>query len=505
MTKKRYEITRYFVQVGSRAVHYRHAGYGQPVILIHQSPKSSAELEAFISALAPHFSVYAPDTPGYGLSDPLADTNANIDDFVDALVALFDALTLTSPVIYGSHSGAIFGVRLAMRYPHRVGGLIANGILINDRATREDLVSHYFPQFEPQWSGEHLTRVWSRIRDQHCFYPWYRRQADSRIHWPATIEEMHDSAIEILAAAEHYQTGYRAVLEYDIQPDIAALAVPALLIVAKSDVLVNYVPLYPPLPDNVTVSVPDDYVAIPIESIEFIYNHCSCEQTMPVSQGQLPHPTKRFIEISGELLYCQFFGEPTAPPLLLVHDLFQSSRQCQPLIDKLSETHWVIAVDLPGHGYSVSNAISTNEVATVLLALLQQLQTLHIDVVFVGRSGLFAEAVAQVKPADMIIDVLFVPNSAGVEDGKLYFTYDKEKLLTKAPDLSAQSSGSHFLTAWYYLKDSYLFTPWYCREYEAMISDYETVSVKHLQLALLNLLVSWRQGNRQLEAAISHE
>jgi haloalkane dehalogenase len=60
------QITRHFATVnGERQVHYRRAGSGSPVILLHQSPTSSREYIPLIQELAGKgFTVFAPDTPG---------------------------------------------------------------------------------------------------------------------------------------------------------------------------------------------------------------------------------------------------------------------------------------------------------------------------------------------------------------------------------------------------------------------------------------------------------
>ena len=117
-------IQRAFATVGERQVHYRHAGEGPPVVLLHQSPASSAALAPLIRRLAARFSVIAPDTPGYGHSDPLvpADAEPGIDDYVDAMAALFDVLGLQRPALFGSHTGAIIATRFASLYQVNVVG-----------------------------------------------------------------------------------------------------------------------------------------------------------------------------------------------------------------------------------------------------------------------------------------------------------------------------------------------------------------------------------------------
>lgn len=38
-------IFRHFIRVGNRRVHYRRAGSGPSLLMVHQSPRSSAEYE----------------------------------------------------------------------------------------------------------------------------------------------------------------------------------------------------------------------------------------------------------------------------------------------------------------------------------------------------------------------------------------------------------------------------------------------------------------------------
>src|SRR5690606_14285730 len=78
-------ITRHFVTVGKRRIHYRKAGSGPPLLMVHQSPRSSAEYEPLMTKWAQHFTCIAPDTPGFGQSDPLPG-DPDINDFSTALM-----------------------------------------------------------------------------------------------------------------------------------------------------------------------------------------------------------------------------------------------------------------------------------------------------------------------------------------------------------------------------------------------------------------------------------
>ncbi|NQV81243.1 MAG: alpha/beta hydrolase, partial [Alphaproteobacteria bacterium] len=57
-------IRRHFITIGgTRQIHYRRAGTGPAVLLLHQSPKSSREHIPLMQHLMDRFTCIAPDTP----------------------------------------------------------------------------------------------------------------------------------------------------------------------------------------------------------------------------------------------------------------------------------------------------------------------------------------------------------------------------------------------------------------------------------------------------------
>ena len=83
-------LTRHMVTIDgrqtARQVHYRRQGQGPAVLLLHQSPQSSREFEPLMASWSENFTVIAPDTPGYGLSDPLPDSAATMEDLALSVV-----------------------------------------------------------------------------------------------------------------------------------------------------------------------------------------------------------------------------------------------------------------------------------------------------------------------------------------------------------------------------------------------------------------------------------
>ncbi|MFW1568076.1 alpha/beta fold hydrolase, partial [Vibrio parahaemolyticus] len=77
-----------------------------------------------------HYNCIAPDTPGFGQSDPMPDPDASIDDFDDPLAELIDALGIGPVAAYGFHSGGIILVNALKRHPDKFRALAVGGYAI---------------------------------------------------------------------------------------------------------------------------------------------------------------------------------------------------------------------------------------------------------------------------------------------------------------------------------------------------------------------------------------
>ncbi len=97
-----------------------------PVILVHGLGMSSRYMIPLAEHLAPHFRVYAPDLPGFGLSDkpPGALT---VRELADALAAWMQALGLERASLVGNSLGCEVLVELALVHPQRVERLVLQG------------------------------------------------------------------------------------------------------------------------------------------------------------------------------------------------------------------------------------------------------------------------------------------------------------------------------------------------------------------------------------------
>ncbi|WP_457966940.1 alpha/beta fold hydrolase [Arthrobacter sp. D1-29] len=113
------------VTVGPWSTRVLESGAGTPFILMHGT---GGHLEAFtknIRALAANYRVIAYDYPGHGWTTT-TQSDLEIDDYIEHLVGLMDALDIESAHLSGESLGGWVAVKFAARYPDRVKKLVLN-------------------------------------------------------------------------------------------------------------------------------------------------------------------------------------------------------------------------------------------------------------------------------------------------------------------------------------------------------------------------------------------
>lgn len=127
---------------------YRVAGDpGLPaLLLIHGFPNASGGFRHVMSGLAEVAFVVAPDMPGSGASEPLAE--AGFDAFVDATSELLEHLNVGRRFLYVHDWGAPVSLGLALRAPEQVLGLIIQ----NGNAHRSGMDPELWKDARAYWS-----------------------------------------------------------------------------------------------------------------------------------------------------------------------------------------------------------------------------------------------------------------------------------------------------------------------------------------------------------------
>jgi 4,5:9,10-diseco-3-hydroxy-5,9,17-trioxoandrosta-1(10),2-diene-4-oate hydrolase len=113
-----------FVLVDGMRVHYRRAGSGRPLLLLHGLVGSSLNWRQNMDSLAQDSEVYALDLFNMGASDRVHGLDASLEATADRIVGIMDALGLDEADIAAhSHGGAV-ALMLTARHPDRVRRLI---------------------------------------------------------------------------------------------------------------------------------------------------------------------------------------------------------------------------------------------------------------------------------------------------------------------------------------------------------------------------------------------
>jgi pimeloyl-ACP methyl ester carboxylesterase len=123
------------VEISGVRTFYREAGdHDAPTLLMpHGYPSSSYEFRNLMPLLADQWHVIAPDFPGSGYSATPEDHDFSFDGQARFLAAFADQLGLEQFFLYLHDFGSQIGLRLAVRHPNRVLGLIIqNGDIYED-------------------------------------------------------------------------------------------------------------------------------------------------------------------------------------------------------------------------------------------------------------------------------------------------------------------------------------------------------------------------------------
>jgi pimeloyl-ACP methyl ester carboxylesterase len=223
-------IRRGYVDGGGGQIHYRIAGgtdpEAVPLLMLHPTPKSGWIYEGLMQPLATGGrAVIAPDTPGYGASDPLA-APATIAAYADAMFTLIERLTREGRIppgpvaVLGYHTGSVTACEMALARPESVRRLVLFSLPLYDadeRAAKRQALSGS-PDIPSD--GSHLLRRWNIVTGL-C-----DRRVDAA--W------RHRSVAENLRACDVAE-GYRAVYRYDLHAALPRIVQPVMLANAGDD------------------------------------------------------------------------------------------------------------------------------------------------------------------------------------------------------------------------------------------------------------------------------
>jgi pimeloyl-ACP methyl ester carboxylesterase len=111
------------IQVKGHPVPYLTGGTGEPLVLLHGFGGDKNHWVRIAKYLTPHFTVIAPDLPGFGETDRDISLRYGISDQVERVHDFAEALHLKSFHLGGNSMGGQIGGAFAARYPQDVKSL----------------------------------------------------------------------------------------------------------------------------------------------------------------------------------------------------------------------------------------------------------------------------------------------------------------------------------------------------------------------------------------------
>lgn len=410
--------------------------------MVHQSPRSSKEYEALMEKWSAHFTCIAPDTPGFGQSDPLPG-HPEIAEYADATIEFLDALGIGKCAAYGFHSGGIILVTAAKRHPTRITTLAVGGYAIWSAQEMALFSDSYLPEFHPSNYGEHLTWLWSRILEQSWFFPWFAADDAHRLSVanddPARVDAI---AREMLDAGNAYQAGYGAVLRAprDI-PAVDADVPPCLISAYDGDPLQEHIDRLGEMPPTWAaqkVATPEEHQAVSLAHLLATKTTIVDDFAEVSDEGFVAIRTDNF----NGLIHWR--GEPGADRLVLHAPAYATTGD---------RPAGQIAIDMPGHGLSDN-------------------WTRDMPVTWAPWEAIIAVAADALDTNETV----YPPLPLG-EPEKLY------------PDLSPDRFGNYLNMAWQIVRSRHMFAPWYQVDtVHAVAFDEERLKPEHLALEHLALI-----------------
>ncbi len=213
-------IVRDFVNTTQGWIHFRTEGKGKPVLLLHQTPRSSDEFLEIIPLLAKEgFRAIAPDTPGFG--DSYKPISFSMHEWAKSLISFADALALEEISIVGHHTGAVIAFEMAVSFPKRIEKLVLSNCPYIDQQKRK-MMQRRGPLDEVKLKedGGHLIELWNGRKN---FYPKHRPDLLTRF------------VLDALKAGRFSAEGHKVVRAYNMEGKFAKINCPTLLICGTKD------------------------------------------------------------------------------------------------------------------------------------------------------------------------------------------------------------------------------------------------------------------------------
>lgn len=198
---------------------------------------------------------------------------------------------------------------------------------------------------------------------------------------------------------------------------------------------------------------------------------------MPIKRG--------FVDIPGGQIHYRELREQPGRVVVMLHSNPGSSAMLLPMIERFGKFRPVIAPDTPGFGDSTPAPQARPEIADYAAATIAALDALGIE-----RFDLYGNHTG----ANIAVEIaLAQPERVGcvILDGIALYSPEmrKDLLANYAPPVLPDYEGRHLLWTWHFVRDQWLFWPWFHRDREHR-RDLSLPDPMYLHAVVLDVLKS---------------
>ena len=111
-----------FIQYKNKNIHYRIAGRGKPVVLLHGLPLDGNVWNDIAKELQNNFLLIIPYLPGSGKSEMLQGENISIENYAEAVKAILEEEGILLCTMIGHSMGGYITLAFAKKYPELLSG-----------------------------------------------------------------------------------------------------------------------------------------------------------------------------------------------------------------------------------------------------------------------------------------------------------------------------------------------------------------------------------------------
>lgn len=465
-------LTRHYVTIGRRQLHYRRAGSGPPLIALHRLPRSSEDLVPFIESASKSFTVIAPDLAGYGKSFALETAPESLDPLCDDLEALRVALGLGRVLLYGEQAGAALALEYACRDPNHVVALAAWDLDLPGALDLPPSAKAPLPPFEPQWDGSHFAWLWAMLREQTAFHPWHTPALNTRVDADMPDPtELNRRVVQFLNAGQHgrgYESGYNAARTFDAPTVLANTKTPALVVARQRHDAKDPWRGITSISSDLQKSTADEKTKGEAQCLSFLVEH-RFEFEVPSPPPVTPISGvlwRDYVSVDGGQLHYQCNADADTVPLLVQHDAASSIGTVEAITQSFVGRRTVLAFDMPGSGDSdriiPEENVEVGVYAATLAEALEQLDLPPVDFYGMWGGGFVGLDLAIQKPNQvrkLIMSNVF--QHTGAEQADIVANY--------TPDISPVWHGGHLMQCWHQMRDQGIYYPWFNRTQQGVI------------------------------------